>query len=135
MSPEELGIQFKRHDFIILQRGSQALAERKGKEVGIELGKGIGIEMGKRIGNENGMLQGETLALQKLLTKRFGVLTPELVANLSSASVEQIEVWFDKAIEVAHLNDVFRQTECWAMILNSKSQQKRCKTQEPLFLP
>ncbi len=135
MSPEELGIQFKRHDFIILQRGSQALAERKGKEVGIELGKGIGIEMGKRIGNENGMLQGETLALQKLLTKRFGVLTPELVANLSSASVEQIEVWFDKAIEVAHLNDVFRQTECWAMILNSKSQQKRCKTPEPLFLP
>ena len=38
MSPEELEIQFKRRDFIILQRGSLALAEKKGIEIGIEKG-------------------------------------------------------------------------------------------------
>ena len=38
MSPEELEIQFKRRDFIILQRGSLALAEKKGMEKGMEEG-------------------------------------------------------------------------------------------------
>ena len=102
MSPEELDIQFKQHDFIILQRGSQALAEKKGKEAGIVIGK--------RIANENGIQQGETLALQKLLTKRLGALTPEIVARLTNASKEQSKVWFDKTIDAAHLDDVFGQS-------------------------
>lgn len=38
MSREELEIQFKRRDFIILQRGSLELAERKGREVGRQEG-------------------------------------------------------------------------------------------------
>jgi hypothetical protein len=32
MSAKELQIQFKRRDFIILQRGSLALAEKQGRE-------------------------------------------------------------------------------------------------------
>lgn len=44
MSREELEIQFKRRDFIILQRGSLILAESKGREEGIE----IGIEKGRQ---------------------------------------------------------------------------------------
>jgi predicted transposase/invertase (TIGR01784 family) len=39
MSQEELEIQFKRRDFIILQRGSLALAESKGLERGREEGR------------------------------------------------------------------------------------------------
>jgi predicted transposase/invertase (TIGR01784 family) len=39
MSAEELEIQFKRRDFIILQRGSLALAEKQGMERGIEKGR------------------------------------------------------------------------------------------------
>ncbi|MDP2752673.1 MAG: Rpn family recombination-promoting nuclease/putative transposase [Rhodocyclaceae bacterium] len=38
MTPEELEIQFKRHDFIILQRGSLELAEEQGMKRGIEQG-------------------------------------------------------------------------------------------------
>ena len=38
MSREELDIQFKRRDFIILQRGSLVLAEQKGMQKGIEVG-------------------------------------------------------------------------------------------------
>jgi len=38
LSREELEIQFKRRDFIILQRGSLALAEKQGMEKGMELG-------------------------------------------------------------------------------------------------
>lgn len=39
MSAEELEIQFKRRDFIILQRGSLALAEARGMEKGREKGR------------------------------------------------------------------------------------------------
>lgn len=47
MSREELEIQFKRRDFIILQRGSLTLAETKGLEKGREEGIEIGIEKGR----------------------------------------------------------------------------------------
>ena len=48
MSREELEIQFKRRDFIILQRGSLTLAETKGREEGREEGIEIGIEKGRQ---------------------------------------------------------------------------------------
>ncbi|MDD4929891.1 MAG: PD-(D/E)XK nuclease family transposase [Gallionella sp.] len=98
MSREELEIQFKRRDFIILQRGSLILAESKGFEKGIE------------IGIEQGMQQGEALALQKLLTKRFGVIAPDITARIAAASAEQIEAWFDLAIDAAQADDVFDST-------------------------
>ena len=44
MTREELEIQFKRRDFIILQRGSLALAEAKGREAGREEGMEKGRE-------------------------------------------------------------------------------------------
>lgn len=47
MSQEELEIQFKRHDFIILQRGSLALAETKGREDGLKRGLEKGREEGR----------------------------------------------------------------------------------------
>ena len=46
LSREELEIQFKRRDFIILQRGSLALAEKQGMEKGMEKGIEKGIEIG-----------------------------------------------------------------------------------------
>lgn len=47
MSRDELEIQFKRRDFIMLQRGSLLLAESKGREAGREEGIEIGIEQGR----------------------------------------------------------------------------------------
>jgi predicted transposase/invertase (TIGR01784 family) len=44
MSAAELEIQFKRRDFIILQRGSLALAEKQGREKGREAGREEGRE-------------------------------------------------------------------------------------------
>jgi hypothetical protein len=46
MSREELEIQFKRRDFIILQRGSLALAETRGRQAGLEAGLVAGLEKG-----------------------------------------------------------------------------------------
>ncbi len=57
-----------------------------------------------------GMQQGESLALQKLLTKRFGGITPETLARIASASQEQIEAWFDQAIDASSYDEVFGPT-------------------------
>ena len=51
--------------------------------------------------------EDEALALQKLLAKRFGVIPIEITAQIANASLEQIEQWFDTAIDVRFLTYVF----------------------------
>ena len=61
----------------------------------------------KAEGMQQGMLQGEALALQKLLTKRFGVIPANILTSISFASRAQIEEWFDRAIDADGYTDVF----------------------------
>ena len=63
----------------------------------------IGIEKGL----QQGMQQGEALALQKLLTKRFGAVAPATTAQIEAADSLQIGVWFDRAIDAPSLAAVF----------------------------
>jgi Domain of unknown function (DUF4351) len=60
--------------------------------------------------NQKGMQQGEALALQRLLGKRFGALPPAISTRIAAASVEEIESWFDHAIDARQLDDVFGDT-------------------------
>ena len=46
-----------------------------------------------------GRQEGASLALQKLLAKRFGAIPFDITAQIAYASLDQIEHWFDKAIE------------------------------------
>jgi hypothetical protein len=48
------------------------------------------------------------LALQKLLAKRFGTIPLDITARIANASLDQIEHWFDKAIDADTLTDVFQ---------------------------
>ena len=61
----------------------------------------------KQEGEIKGRQEGEVLALQKLLVKRFGVILVEITAQIANASLEQIEQWFDTAIDARFLSDVF----------------------------
>ena len=65
------------------------------------------IAEGKQEGLQEGKQQGEMLALQRLLAKRFGVIPMETVALISQAPLEDIEKWFDCAIDAKQLSDVF----------------------------
>ena len=67
----------------------------------------IGIEKGLQQGMQQGMQQGEALALQKLLTKRFGAVVPATTAQIEAADSLQIGVWFDRAIDAPSLAAVF----------------------------
>ncbi len=54
-----------------------------------------------------GVQKGEILSLQKLLTKRFGPTPTEITAQIANATLQEIERWFDRAIDTNQLSDVF----------------------------
>jgi len=59
-------------------------------------------------GELKGELKGEMLALQRLLSKRFGNIPTEITCLISSAPVESIERWFDLAIDAQQLSGIFK---------------------------
>jgi Putative transposase, YhgA-like len=65
---------------------------------------------GKAEGKVEGVQLGEALALQKLLSKRFGAMPSEILEKIASASREQIEAWFDQAIDAKSVVDLFGPT-------------------------
>ena len=67
-----------------------------------------GEQAGRQECEIKGKQEGEALALQKLLAKRFGVIPVEITAQIANASLEQIEQWFDTAIDAHFLTDVFK---------------------------
>ena len=64
----------------------------------------------KAQGMQQGMQQGEALALQKLLTKRFGAIPQDILVRIALASQEQVEAWFDVAIEAGGYVEIFGKT-------------------------
>jgi predicted transposase YdaD len=93
-----------------LQEGKQQ-GLQEGKQQGLQEGKQQGLQEGKQQGlqegKQQGLQQGEMLALQRLLAKRFGVIPMETVALISQAPLEDIEKWFDRAIDAQQLSNVF----------------------------
>ena len=61
----------------------------------------------KTEGMQQGMQQGEALALQKLLTKRFGEISPDILARISSARTEQIDLWLDQIMDAQSIENLF----------------------------
>lgn len=58
-------------------------------------------------GIEKGVEKGEALALQKLLTKRFGPLPPDALSKIAAASAEQLDTWMDRVLDAPTLGDIF----------------------------
>ena len=65
---------------------------------------------GRQEGRQEGEAKGEALALQRLLAKRFGGVPAAVASQIATASKEQIEAWFDKAIDAKSLDEVFGPT-------------------------
>ncbi len=82
----------------------------KGVLQGMQQGMQKGKREGKREGKQEGKQEGEALALQRLLTKRFGPIPLDVTARIADASLEQIEAWFDLAIDAEKITDVFDTT-------------------------
>ena len=69
-----------------------------------------GKQEGRQEGKQEGRQEGEMLALQRLLSKRFGTLPADITRSISNASVETIECWLDRIIDAKQLSDIFKDT-------------------------
>jgi len=67
-----------------------------------------GIQQGMQEGRQQGEKKGEALALQRLLTKRFGTISSDMTARIADASSEQIELWLDQVLEANSLEELFK---------------------------
>jgi len=56
--------------------------------------------------------EGEALALQRLLKKRFGGVPSDVLAKISAASLEQIDAWLDQVLDARSLDDIFGPSTC-----------------------
>ena len=50
----------------------------------------------------------EALALQELLKKRFGAVPLDVLAKISTASLEQVDTWLDQVLDARSLDDILR---------------------------
>lgn len=79
LSKEELELQHRRHDFILLQQGSLELAEEKGEARGIEMGK----ELGKQ--------EGEQAKALEIARNLLDVLDDATISAKTDLSIEAIK--------------------------------------------
>ncbi|MCW2312806.1 DUF4351 domain-containing protein [Rhodoferax antarcticus] len=77
------------------------------ERIAIEKGMQAGMQQGMQQGMRQGMQQGEALALQKLLTKRFGVIPSDTVGKITTASSKQLDAWLDLVLDAPSLSAVF----------------------------
>lgn len=91
MNREELEIQFKRRDFIILQRGSLILAETKGQEKGFKSGLEKGLQQGLEQGLEEGVKEGLKEARMEVARNLLDILDDATIASKTGLSMTQVE--------------------------------------------
>ena len=59
-------------------------------------------------GLERGIEKGEAMLLQRLLARRFGTLSNDVVAKIAAASSRQLELWGDRVLDAPSLDAVFQ---------------------------
>ena len=92
-----------------IQQGMQQGMQR-GIQQGMQQGMQRGIQQGMQQGVQQGMQLGEALLLQRQLTRRFGELSAAQQARLAAATPAQLEIWGDRVLDAASLDEVFGDT-------------------------
>ncbi len=62
---------------------------------------------GQKQGREEGQKQGRRDSLLRLLERRFGRLPEQISERAAAGSAEEVDAWFDKAVDAATLDAVF----------------------------
>jgi hypothetical protein len=60
-------------------------------------------------GRRQGLEEGIRLNLLRLLRLRFGDAVSQVEARIQSATLDQVYLWFDRAVLATTLDDVFRE--------------------------
>ncbi len=81
--------------------------EQEGWKKGLTEGLTEGRARGLTEGRARGLTEGRAQGLTRLLERRFGTLPDALQARLRSADLDDLETWFDAAIDADNLTEVF----------------------------
>jgi len=88
MSAAELELQYKKKEFISVQKSTLTLAKKQGMTIGLEKGMEAGLEKGMKAGLEKGRKE-EKIALVVSSLKQG--LSFDIIANITGLSVEEIK--------------------------------------------
>jgi hypothetical protein len=59
-------------------------------------------------GEAKGRVEQAARMLVRLLTRRFGAVPEAVHARIDRASLEQLDIWSERVLDAATLDDVFR---------------------------
>jgi Putative transposase, YhgA-like/Domain of unknown function (DUF4351) len=79
-----------------------------GEQRGMLLGEQRGKLEGKLEGLLAGKFEAQSYTLRRLLSRRFGVLSPGVSAQIAAADISQIETWLDRVLDASSVADVLR---------------------------
>ncbi len=90
-------------------RNLKPILEQEEQRMSIELSieNNLFMQRAFQKGTQKGLQQGEVKLLQKMLEKRFGALPLEIKETLAKATVQQIETWSERLLEVSTLTEIF----------------------------
>ena len=74
----------------------------------IQRARDEGRDEGRVEGRNEGRVEGERAVLERLLLRRFGLLSPGDAERLRRASIDDLETWADNVLDAKTLNEVFR---------------------------
>jgi len=69
----------------------------------------LAIQKGMQQGLEQGRLEGKIEGLERLLVKRFGPLDEATRKHLDTATLEQLDCWTDRILDVSRVEAVFEE--------------------------
>ena len=78
------------------------------KQEGRVEGRLEGRQEGRQEGRIEGRQEAMTTILGNLLQRKFGQLSPEILAKLSTANAEQLQAWSLNILDAQTPEDVFR---------------------------
>lgn len=74
---------------------------------GIKIGRAEGRHEGRQEGRQEGLQAGAAKVLERILYRRFGVLSPTVQKRLAKASPEQLARWGEAVLDAKTLKQVF----------------------------
>jgi predicted transposase/invertase (TIGR01784 family) len=84
----------------------QTRVYQEAKAEGVQEGRQEGRQEGKQEGRQEGRQEGERNLVLRQLPRRIGVLSPELVAQIDTLSLSQLEALSEALLDFSHPSDL-----------------------------
>jgi hypothetical protein len=81
-------------------------ARQEGLQEGLQEGRQEGLQEGRQEGLQEGLRKGEAAVLTRLLERRFGTLSDEIISRIATADTATLEEWTLRVLDASSIADV-----------------------------